>query len=54
MVWFLLAQLVLVQAGAEFAKITYSVRVQITQGSVAPNEGCNKSFDPKGSIKVVI
>ena len=35
-----------VQAGAECAKIAYSMRVQIAQARVAPNVGCNKPFDP--------
>ena len=38
-----------VRLGAERAKITYSMRVQIAQARVVPNVGCNKPFDPRES-----
>ena len=37
------------QAGAECMKIAYSLRVRIALDRVAPNVGCNKSFDPLGN-----
>ena len=39
-----------VQARAECGKIAYSMRVQIVQARVMPNNvGCNKLFDPRES-----
>ena len=43
-----------VQPGAECAQIVNSMRVQIAQAKVAPNEGCNKPVDPMQRVQVVI
>ena len=38
-----------VQPAAECVRITHSMRVRITQGTLSPNVGCNKPFDPRES-----